>query len=116
MNRGDAGDAVVVGAGHNGLVAANLLIDAGWNVVVLEASGRPGGAIKSDGSLYPGFVTDWYSAFYPLAAASPGLCCVDRQGPALQPGRARGRGYRQRARSVNATRTRSWTGRSAVIS
>jgi phytoene dehydrogenase-like protein len=73
MNRGDAGDAVVVGAGHNGLVAANLLIDAGWNVVVLEASGRPGGAIKADGSLYPGFVTDWYSAFYPLAAASPVL-------------------------------------------
>ena len=26
-------DAVVVGAGHNGLVAANLLADAGWDVV-----------------------------------------------------------------------------------
>jgi hypothetical protein len=38
------------------------------------------------------------------------LCCVDRSGAALRPGRARGRGYRQRARSVNATRTRSWTG------
>ena len=30
-------DAVVVGAGHNGLVAANLLADAGWDVLVLEA-------------------------------------------------------------------------------
>jgi len=30
-------DAVGVGAGHNGLVAANLLVDAGWEVVVLEA-------------------------------------------------------------------------------
>ena len=34
-------DAVVVGAGHNGLVAANLLADAGWYVVVVEATVRP---------------------------------------------------------------------------
>jgi phytoene dehydrogenase-like protein len=63
----------VVGAGHNGLVAANLLADSGWNVVVLEANDRAGGAIRSDQSLRDGFVTDWYSAFYPLGAASPVL-------------------------------------------
>ncbi len=40
-------DAVVVGAGHNGLVAANLLADAGWDVVVLEATATPGGAVRS---------------------------------------------------------------------
>ena len=40
-------DAVVVGAGHNGLVAANLLADAGWDVVVLEATGTVGGAVRS---------------------------------------------------------------------
>jgi phytoene dehydrogenase-like protein len=68
-------DAVVVGAGHNGLVAANVLADAGWKVVVVESSDRAGRAIKSDESLHPGYVTDWYSAFYPLAAASP-VCAV----------------------------------------
>jgi phytoene dehydrogenase-like protein len=64
-------DAVVVGAGHNGLVAANLLADAGLSVLVLEANATVGGAVRSDESVAPGFVTDLYSAFYPLAAASP---------------------------------------------
>lgn len=64
-------DAVVIGAGPNGLVAANLLADAGWQVVVLEAGPSPGGAVRSDEGLAPGFVHDMFSAFYPLAAASP---------------------------------------------
>jgi phytoene dehydrogenase-like protein len=72
-----SGEAIVVGAGHNGLVAANLLADAGWDVVVLEAADRAGGAIRSDDSLRPGYVTDWYSAFYPLAAVSPVLGALD---------------------------------------
>ena len=38
-------DAVVIGSGPNGLVAANLLVDAGWSVVVLEEQERPGGAV-----------------------------------------------------------------------
>jgi phytoene dehydrogenase-like protein len=64
-------DAVVVGSGPNGLVAANLLADRGWDVVVLEASSEPGGAVRSAELIEPGFVNDLFSAFYPLAAASP---------------------------------------------
>ncbi|GAB2461164.1 phytoene desaturase family protein [Jatrophihabitans fulvus] len=66
-------DAVVVGAGHNGLVAANLLRDAGWDVVVLEAADVVGGAVRSDRTLHPDYVTDRFSAFYPLGYASPVL-------------------------------------------
>ncbi|MCB5183303.1 phytoene desaturase family protein [Streptomyces antimicrobicus] len=66
-----AADAVVVGAGPNGLVAANLLADAGWQVVVLEAGPSAGGAVRSDRGLDPAYVHDLCSAFYPLAAASP---------------------------------------------
>ena len=63
-------DAVVVGAGPNGLVAANHLMDAGWSVLVLEAQPEIGGAVASDRELHPDFVHDTFSAFYPLAAAS----------------------------------------------
>ncbi len=64
-------DAVVIGAGHNGLVAANVLADAGWSVLVVEAEEEPGGAVRSGELIEPGFVHDRYSAFYPLGAASP---------------------------------------------
>ena len=64
-------DAVVVGAGPNGLVGANLLADAGWRVLVLEAQPEPGGAVRSATLTHPGFVHDLCSAFYPLAVASP---------------------------------------------
>ncbi|WP_225630604.1 phytoene desaturase family protein [Streptomyces solaniscabiei] len=66
-------DAVVIGAGPNGLVAANLLADAGWSVEVLEEQPEPGGAVRHDSEVAPGFVNDLFSSFYPLAAASPVL-------------------------------------------
>ncbi|WP_405705570.1 NAD(P)/FAD-dependent oxidoreductase [Streptomyces xanthophaeus] len=70
-------DAVVIGAGPNGLVAANVLVDAGWSVEVLEAQPEPGGAVRSDRGVHPDYVSDLFSAFYPLAAASPVLARLD---------------------------------------
>jgi phytoene dehydrogenase-like protein len=65
-------DAVVIGGGHHGLVAATVLADAGWEVCLLEAAEEVGGAVRS--VLRPaGYVTDLYSAFYPLSAVSPVL-------------------------------------------
>jgi phytoene dehydrogenase-like protein len=63
-------DALVIGAGPNGLVAANLLVDAGWDVVLVEAQDHVGGAVYSDESVASGFVHDTFSSFYPMAGAS----------------------------------------------
>ena len=46
-------DAVVIGGGHNGLVAATLLARAGWSVLVLERREQLGGATVSE-SPWPG--------------------------------------------------------------
>jgi len=66
-------DAIVIGAGPNGLVGANMLAQRGWSVLVLEAQDAPGGAVKSGEITEPGFVSDLFSSFYPLAAASPAI-------------------------------------------
>ena len=66
-------DAIVIGAGPNGLVGANRLADAGLDVLVLEAQPAPGGAVRSGELVEPGFISDLFSAFYPLGIASPHL-------------------------------------------
>jgi phytoene dehydrogenase-like protein len=73
--RSDAADAVVIGAGHNGLVAAAMLADAGWDVLVVEAQPEPGGAVRS-AELTPGYITDLFSSFYPMTAASPAIAAL----------------------------------------
>lgn len=75
-------DAVVIGGGPNGLVAANALVDAGWDVLLLEAADEVGGAVRTAEVTAPGYRTDLFSAFYPLAAASPVIAGLelDRHG------------------------------------
>jgi phytoene dehydrogenase-like protein len=79
-----APDAIVIGAGHNGLVAANLLADAGWTVVVCEATSHTGGAVRSAEVTAPGYLSDLFSAFYPMSAASPVLSGLDLGSYGLQ--------------------------------
>src|SRR5437868_9224867 len=69
-----APDAVVVGAGPNGLAAAIEMARAGRRVLLLEANETAGGAVRSAGITLPGFIHDLGSAIHPLAYASPFFC------------------------------------------
>ena len=51
-------DALIVGAGHNGLAAAVHLAARGWKVAVVEANDSPGGAVKTKELIEPGFRHD----------------------------------------------------------
>lgn len=64
-------DAVVVGAGPNGLAAAIALAEAGLGVRLFEANDVVGGAARSAELTRPGFRHDLGSTTHPLAAASP---------------------------------------------
>ena len=66
-------DAIVIGSGPNGLVAAATLARAGWRVRVLESQPRPGGALYSLETTLPGYIHDVGAAFFPFAHASPAL-------------------------------------------
>ncbi|HET9495409.1 MAG TPA: NAD(P)/FAD-dependent oxidoreductase [Chloroflexia bacterium] len=64
-------DAVVVGAGPNGLAAAITMARAGRSVLVLEARDTVGGGCRSAQLTLPGFTHDVCSAIHPLGPASP---------------------------------------------
>src|SRR5262245_15606882 len=64
-------NALVVGAGPNGLAAAITLARAGWSVTVREAAPVVGGGVRSAELTLPGYVHDVCSAIHPLAVASP---------------------------------------------
>lgn len=66
-------DAVIVGAGPNGLSAAILMQRAGLRTLVLEAKPTVGGGLRSAELTLPGFVHDVCSAIHPLTAGSPFL-------------------------------------------
>ncbi|TMR92292.1 phytoene desaturase family protein [Nonomuraea basaltis] len=64
-------DAVVVGSGPNGLVAAVTLARAGRKVLLLEAAGRFGGGLRSGELTLPGRVHDLGATVMAMALASP---------------------------------------------
>ncbi|AKT40850.1 phytoene desaturase family protein [Chondromyces crocatus] len=76
-------DALVLGAGPNGLVAAATLARAGLSVLVLEAESEPGGAVRTGELTLPGFRHDLGAAFFPFGQVSPAFVPLDLAGAGL---------------------------------
>ena len=64
-------DAVVVGAGPNGLAAAIVVAQAGLSVLVAEAGETVGGGARTMALTLPGFAHDVCSAVHPMGVGSP---------------------------------------------
>ncbi|MET0341863.1 MAG: NAD(P)/FAD-dependent oxidoreductase [Polyangiales bacterium] len=64
-------DAVVVGAGPNGLAAATRLAERGFSTLLVEAREKVGGGLSSDALTLPGFVHDRCAAIHTMGVISP---------------------------------------------
>ena len=64
-------DAIVVGAGPNGLSAGIAIAQTGRSVLVVEGQDTVGGGARSAALTLPGFLHDVCSAVHPLAVGSP---------------------------------------------
>jgi phytoene dehydrogenase-like protein len=84
MSGHNAYDAVVVGAGPNGLTAAVTLARAGVRVHVVEAAAVAGGGTRTEELTLPGFRNDVCSAVHPLGAGSPALSALPLQSHGLR--------------------------------
>lgn len=73
MEGSNSYDAVIVGAGHNGLAAAIHLAKRGWRVAVYEANAEAGGAVKTRALTLPGFRHDVCAMNLSMFAGSPFL-------------------------------------------
>ncbi|GHA13658.1 dehydrogenase [Streptomyces echinoruber] len=77
-------DAVVVGAGPNGLTAAVELARRGFSVAVFEAAGTVGGGARTEELTLPGFRHDPCAAAHPLAVNSPAFRALPLERHGLQ--------------------------------
>ncbi|MFG6201566.1 phytoene desaturase family protein [Nonomuraea sp. JJY05] len=89
MSRADGFDAVVVGSGPNGLVAAVTLAEAGRRVLLVEAAGRFGGGLRTEELTLPGFRHDVCATVLALAVASPAFRGLRLDRPTAGPGAGR---------------------------
>ncbi|HTV00849.1 MAG TPA: NAD(P)/FAD-dependent oxidoreductase [Luteitalea sp.] len=77
-------DAVVVGAGPNGLAAAAVLARAGLSVAVLEGQKRLGGGSRTEALTLPGYSHDVCGAIHPMGVVSPVFRLLDLHAHGLQ--------------------------------
>jgi phytoene dehydrogenase-like protein len=64
-------DAVVIGAGHNGMALAAYLAKSGWEVAVFEKRGEEGGGLCTEEITRPGFLHNVHANYHTLVGICP---------------------------------------------
>ena len=64
-------DAVIIGAGHNGMALATYLARSGLSVAVFERRAEEGGGLTTEESTRPGFLHNLHSNYHSLVGVSP---------------------------------------------
>ncbi len=64
-------DIIIIGSGHNGLVAALTLAKAGASVIVLEQAAEIGGATRSAELTLPGYIHDLFATNFTVFTETP---------------------------------------------
>ena len=69
-------DAIVIGSGVNGLVAAAELAQAGWSVILVERNAKIGGFIATEERTLPGYLHDTFSSWHPQFITGPAYAAL----------------------------------------
>jgi phytoene dehydrogenase-like protein len=64
-------DAVIIGAGHNGMALAGYLAKSGWDVAVFEVRGEEGGGLATEEVTRPGFLHNLHANYHTLVGVCP---------------------------------------------
>ena len=64
-------DAVIIGAGHNGLALGTYLARSGWDVAILEKRGEEGGGLCTEELTRPGFLHNVHCNYHTLVGVCP---------------------------------------------
>ena len=98
---------MVIGGGHNGWWPRTCSPSEDGACSCSEEQSEPGGAVKSGEMTEPGFTSDLFSVFYPLAVASPAMRILRLEAPRsdLVPLAARRSRTRKRTGAVRCCRS-----------
>src|SRR6478672_9727384 len=76
----DEFDAIILGAGHNGLVLANYLVRCGLSVLCLERKLEAGGGLLTEELTVPGYWNNTLSYFFDELSIEPAFSDLDLDG------------------------------------
>lgn len=64
-------DAIIIGAGHNGMALGAYLARSGWDVAIFEKRGEEGGGLCTEEITRPGFLHNVHCNYHTLVGVCP---------------------------------------------